>query len=122
MRPGPWSACRVSSGLSGRSCAEPDDEGCGGAEEDVAALVIVIASLALRGETVERIEQTRRRLAKLRVEGLVDRITLPRAGRTRVSFATHYGADVACEWPERSGSLPSWVRTVPRPGCGSGMR
>ncbi|MDQ1051647.1 replication-relaxation family protein [Streptomyces sp. V4I2] len=31
-----------------------------------------------------RIEQTRRRLAKLRTEGLVDRVTLPRAGRTRV--------------------------------------
>ncbi|MFI1488030.1 replication-relaxation family protein [Streptomyces sp. NPDC020747] len=29
-----------------------------------------------------RIEQTRRRLARLRVEGLVDRITLPQAGRT----------------------------------------
>lgn len=47
-----------------------------------------------------RIEQTRRRLAKLQKEGLVDRITLPRAGRTRVWFATHYGADVASEWPE----------------------
>ncbi|MET9915214.1 replication-relaxation family protein [Streptomyces sp. NPDC006476] len=47
-----------------------------------------------------RIEQTRRRLAKLRQEGLVDRITLPRAGRTRVWFATQYGVDVALEWPE----------------------
>ncbi|MFB7328278.1 replication-relaxation family protein [Streptomyces sp. NPDC001698] len=32
-----------------------------------------------------RIEQTRRRLAKLRTEGLIDRITLPQAGRTRGS-------------------------------------
>ncbi|WP_308406579.1 replication-relaxation family protein [Streptomyces sp. AC555_RSS877] len=47
-----------------------------------------------------RIEQTRRRLAKLRSEGLVDRITLPRAGRTRVWFPTPYGVQVACEWPE----------------------
>ncbi|MFF4911310.1 replication-relaxation family protein [Streptomyces sp. NPDC001260] len=47
-----------------------------------------------------RIEQTRRRLAKLRDEGLVDRITLPRAGRTRVWFATQYGVDVVSEWPE----------------------
>ncbi|WP_330323476.1 replication-relaxation family protein [Streptomyces pseudovenezuelae] len=47
-----------------------------------------------------RIEQTRRRLAKLREEGLVDRITLPQAGRTRVWFATQYGVEVASEWPE----------------------
>ncbi|MFI5679982.1 replication-relaxation family protein [Streptomyces cellulosae] len=47
-----------------------------------------------------RIEQTRRRLAKLRSEGLVDRITLPRAGRTRVWFPTQYGVQVAGEWPE----------------------
>ncbi|MER6291094.1 replication-relaxation family protein [Streptomyces sviceus] len=47
-----------------------------------------------------RIEQTRRRLAKLRDEGLVDRITAPRAGRTRVWFATQYGVEVASEWPE----------------------
>ncbi|MEU5599737.1 replication-relaxation family protein [Streptomyces sp. NPDC020298] len=47
-----------------------------------------------------RIEQTRRRLAKLRGEGLIDRVTLPQAGRTRVWFATQYGVDVALEWPE----------------------
>ncbi|GGJ60117.1 replication-relaxation family protein [Streptomyces brasiliensis] len=47
-----------------------------------------------------RIEQTRRRLAKLRNEGLIDRITLPQAGRTRVWFATQYGVQVASEWPE----------------------
>ncbi|MFC8349770.1 replication-relaxation family protein [Streptomyces sp. NPDC057280] len=47
-----------------------------------------------------RIERTRRRLAKLRQEGLVDRITLAQAGRTRVWFATRYGAEVASEWPE----------------------
>jgi hypothetical protein len=38
-----------------------------------------------------RIEQTRRRLARLRSEGLVDRITLPQAGRTRAWFPTPYG-------------------------------
>ncbi|MFB7575488.1 replication-relaxation family protein [Streptomyces sp. NPDC056165] len=53
-----------------------------------------------------RIEQTRRRLAKLRVEGLVDRITLPQAGRTRVWFPTQYGVQVACEWPELRGRRP----------------
>ncbi|WP_217130055.1 replication-relaxation family protein [Streptomyces sp. AC558_RSS880] len=47
-----------------------------------------------------RIEQTRRRLMKLRGEGLVDRITLPQAGRTRVWHPTQYGAQIACEWPE----------------------
>ncbi|TQJ37676.1 replication-relaxation family protein, partial [Streptomyces sp. SLBN-115] len=53
-----------------------------------------------------RIEQTRRRLAKLRAEGLVDRITLPQAGRTRVWFATRYGVQVAAEWPELRGRRP----------------
>lgn len=60
-----------------------------------------------------RIEQTRRRLARLRAEGLVDRITLPRAGRTRVWFPTAYGAQLACEWPEMRGRRPS--RTVSDP-------
>ncbi|MFD7935312.1 replication-relaxation family protein [Streptomyces sp. NPDC059755] len=53
-----------------------------------------------------RIEQTRRRLAKFRAEGLVDRITLPQAGRTRVWFATGYGVQVAGEWPELRGRRP----------------
>ncbi|MER5195650.1 replication-relaxation family protein [Streptomyces sp. NPDC002755] len=53
-----------------------------------------------------RIEQTRRRLAKLRAEGLVDRITLPQAGRSRVWFATRYGVRVASEWPELRGRRP----------------
>ncbi|MFJ3414939.1 replication-relaxation family protein [Streptomyces sp. NPDC086082] len=60
-----------------------------------------------------RIEQTRRRLARLRVEGLVDRITLPQAGRTRVWFPTAYGVQLACEWPEMRGHRPS--RTVSDP-------
>ncbi|MFE9299352.1 replication-relaxation family protein [Streptomyces niveus] len=47
-----------------------------------------------------RIEQTRRRLAKLRAEGLVDRVTLPQAGRLRAWFPTAYGVRVAMEWPE----------------------
>ncbi|MGW3512657.1 replication-relaxation family protein [Streptomyces sp. NPDC000994] len=54
-----------------------------------------------------RIEQTRRRLAKLRAEGLIDRITMPQAGRTRVWFPTQYGVQVASEWPELRGRRPS---------------
>ncbi|MBP2056368.1 hypothetical protein J2Z21_009386 [Streptomyces griseochromogenes] len=60
-----------------------------------------------------RIEQTRRRLARLRDEGLVDRITLPQAGRTRVWFPTPYGVHLASEWPEMRGHRPS--RTVSDP-------
>ncbi|MFF2999467.1 replication-relaxation family protein [Streptomyces sp. NPDC057950] len=54
-----------------------------------------------------RIEQTRRRLAKLRAEGLVDRITLAQAGRTRVWFSTVHGARIVFEWPELRGRRPS---------------
>ncbi|WAU78403.1 replication-relaxation family protein (plasmid) [Streptomyces sp. Qhu-G9] len=50
-----------------------------------------------------RIEQTRRRMAKLRLEGLVDRVTLAQAGRTRVWFVTEYGARVAAQLPELRG-------------------
>ncbi|CAL9654512.1 hypothetical protein SUDANB176_06739 [Streptomyces sp. enrichment culture] len=57
-----------------------------------------------------RIEQTRRRLVKLRREGLIDRVTLPQAGRTRVWFLTQYGAQIAAEWPELRHWQPS--RTV----------
>ncbi|MFJ9481472.1 replication-relaxation family protein [Streptomyces mirabilis] len=60
-----------------------------------------------------RIEQTRRRLARLREEGLVDRITLPQAGRTRVWFPTSYAVQLASEWPEMRGHRPS--RTVSDP-------
>jgi hypothetical protein len=60
-----------------------------------------------------RIEQTRRRLARLRVEELVDRITLPQAGRTRVWFPTAYGVQLASEWPEMRGRRLS--RTVSDP-------
>ncbi|MER7572973.1 replication-relaxation family protein [Streptomyces sp. NPDC126514] len=57
-----------------------------------------------------RIEQTRRRMAKLRSEGLVDRITLPQAGRLRAWFPTSYGAQIAAEWPELRGRrLPRMV-------------
>ncbi|MFF2938052.1 replication-relaxation family protein [Streptomyces mirabilis] len=58
-------------------------------------------------------EQTRRRLARLRSEGLIDRITLPQAGRTRVGFPTAYGVQLASEWPELGGHRPS--RTVSDP-------
>ncbi|MEW1797973.1 replication-relaxation family protein [Streptomyces niveus] len=53
-----------------------------------------------------RIEQTRRRLAKLRAEGLVDRVTLPQSGRLRAWFPTAYGVRVAMEWPELNGRRP----------------
>ncbi|MEV7738889.1 replication-relaxation family protein [Streptomyces sp. NPDC088921] len=60
-----------------------------------------------------RIEQTRRRLARLREEGLADRITLPQAGRRRVWFPTAYGARLACEWPELRGRRPSRAASDP---------
>ncbi|WST00220.1 replication-relaxation family protein [Streptomyces phaeochromogenes] len=60
-----------------------------------------------------RVEQTRRRMAKLRNEGLVDRITLPQAGRLRVWFPTSYGTQIASEWPELRGRRPP--RTVSDP-------
>ncbi|MEU2623062.1 hypothetical protein ABZ642_33975 [Streptomyces sp. NPDC007157] len=60
-----------------------------------------------------RIEETRRRLARLRAQGLVDRITLPQAGRKRVWFPTVYGARLAGEWPELRGRPAS--RTVSDP-------
>ncbi|MFF7925780.1 replication-relaxation family protein [Streptomyces mirabilis] len=63
-----------------------------------------------------RIEQTRRRLARLRAEGLIDRITLPQAGRTRVWFPTPCGVQLASEWPEMRGHRPS--RTVSDPTAG----
>ncbi|MCL7429794.1 replication-relaxation family protein [Streptomyces sp. YS415] len=71
-----------------------------------------------------RIEQTRRRLAKLRSEGLIDRITLPQAGRTRVWFATPYGVQVACQWPELRGVRPPKTasdRTAVRLRAGHGL-
>ncbi|NMI55959.1 MULTISPECIES: replication-relaxation family protein [unclassified Streptomyces] len=60
-----------------------------------------------------RIEQTRRRLARLRQEGLTARITLPQAGRLRMWFPTRYGVQLASEWPEMRGRRPS--KTVSDP-------
>ncbi|MGX1274924.1 replication-relaxation family protein [Streptomyces phaeoluteigriseus] len=71
-----------------------------------------------------RIEQSRRRLAKLRGEGLVDRVTLPQAGRTRVWFPTAYGVQVASAWPELRGRrAPRTVsdRTAVRLRVGHGL-
>ncbi|WP_307530815.1 replication-relaxation family protein [Streptomyces umbrinus] len=71
-----------------------------------------------------RIEQTRRRLTKLRDEGLVDRITLPQAGRMRVWFPTGYGVQVAGEWPELRGRRPPRKvsdRTAVRLRAGHGL-
>lgn len=54
-----------------------------------------------------RIDPTRRRVAKLRGKGLVDRVTLPQAGRLRAwSPTTEHGARIACEWPELPGRQP----------------
>ncbi|MFF8639037.1 replication-relaxation family protein [Streptomyces pilosus] len=53
-----------------------------------------------------RVEQTRRRLAKLRQEGIIDRITLPQTGRTRVWYPTRHGAQLAGGWPEMRGRQP----------------
>ncbi|CAL9328590.1 replication-relaxation family protein [Streptomyces sp. enrichment culture] len=53
-----------------------------------------------------RIKQTRRRLAKLRQKDLIDRITLPQTGRTRVWYPTRHGAQLAGEWPEMRGRRP----------------
>ncbi|MGW0819425.1 replication-relaxation family protein [Streptomyces viridiviolaceus] len=41
---------------------------------------------------------------------MIDRVTLPQAGRTRVWFLTEYGAQIAAEWPELRHWQPS--RTV----------
>jgi hypothetical protein len=71
-----------------------------------------------------RIEQTRRRLMKLREEGLIDRITLPQAGRTRVWHPTQYGAQIASEWPELRGRRPprgAVDRTAVRLKVGHGL-
>ncbi|MFF4733478.1 replication-relaxation family protein [Streptomyces mirabilis] len=65
-----------------------------------------------------RIKQTRRRLARLRAEGLIDRITLPQAGRTRVWFPTPYGVQLASEWPEMRGHRPPPGPCPTRRPCG----
>ncbi|WP_371129959.1 replication-relaxation family protein [Streptomyces sp. 2231.1] len=70
-----------------------------------------------------RIEQTRRRLLKLRTEGLVERITLPQAGRLQVWYPTAYGVQVASGWPELRGRRPPRTgRTAPPCGSVSGTR
>ncbi|MFE5894903.1 replication-relaxation family protein [Streptomyces sp. NPDC056462] len=68
-----------------------------------------------------RIEQTRRRLVKLRDEGLVDRVTLAQAGRARVWFVTQYGLDVL-RWQEVSKRIArSFLFHPPSPvGCAPG--
>ncbi|WP_435280079.1 replication-relaxation family protein [Streptomyces sp. 1222.5] len=58
-----------------------------------------------------RIEQTRRRLLKLRAEGLIDRVTLPQAGRLRVWHPRAYGAQIASGWPELRGRRPPRTAT-----------
>ncbi|MEU3550634.1 hypothetical protein [Streptomyces longwoodensis] len=64
-----------------------------------------------------RIEQTRRQLAWLRQEGLVDRVTLPQAGRTRAWFPTatacsSLASGPSCVGTGRLGPCPI------RPQCG----
>ncbi|MFE0452464.1 replication-relaxation family protein [Streptomyces sp. NPDC058914] len=68
-----------------------------------------------------RIEQTRRQLMNLRGEGLIGRVTLLQAGRTRVWHVTQYGAQVASECPSCEAGGPRGVRTTRlRCGWGSG--
>lgn len=72
----------------------------------------------------ERIGQTRRRLAQLRAKGVVDRITVGRAGRGRVWFPTPYGARMAGQWPELLGRRPSrrvWDRSTVRHRAGHAL-
>ncbi|REH18405.1 MULTISPECIES: hypothetical protein [unclassified Streptomyces] len=65
-----------------------------------------------------QIEQIRRRLVKLRGEGLIDRVTLPQAGRTRVWYSTRYGAQVRFRvGPSSAAAGPRGARTIaPRHG------
>ncbi|MET7457839.1 replication-relaxation family protein [Streptomyces sp. NPDC005574] len=83
-----------------------------GAGDRLALAVLVQYRMVTTGQMHQiiapavRIEQTRRRLAKLKAEGLIDRITLPQAGRTRVWFPTQYGVQVTSEWPELRGRRP----------------
>lgn len=72
---------------------------------------------------IVRIEQTRRRLARLRDKGLTERITLPQAGRLRVWFPTQYGVQLASERP-RCGAGGRRRRCPIRPphDCGPGTR
>jgi len=63
-----------------------------------------------------RVEQTRRRLAKLRGEGLVDRVTLPQAGRLRANSRPSTG----CGWRRSgrnygAGGHPGWWLPAPVP-------
>ena len=53
-----------------------------------------------------RIEQPRRRLARLREEQLVECVTLPQPGRLRAWFPTPYGVRIAAQWPEFRGQRP----------------
>ena len=49
-------------------------------------------------------EATRRRLAALREQNLIDHITLPQPGRTRIWFLTDYGRQICADWPELRGT------------------
>ncbi|MGX1487744.1 hypothetical protein RKD41_000003 [Streptomyces tendae] len=95
----------------GRGVAVVGVEGVGGDRLALAVLAQHRMATAVQLHVMTapgvRIEQTRRRLVKLRTEGLVDCVTLPQAGRTRVWFVTRYGAEVASEWPELRGWRPS---------------
>lgn len=71
----------------------------------VGAYTVVRASPpTVRGWVANRVVATGllsgRRLARLREEGLLERMTLPQAGRRRVWFPTTYWVRVVCQWPE----------------------
>ncbi|MGX4694725.1 hypothetical protein [Streptomyces sp. JNUCC 63] len=70
-----------------------------------------------------RIEQTRRRPAKLRTEGLVDRITLPQAGGPGCGFPPGTGCRSRASGRScGGGDRQERCRTGPRRGCGLGTR
>ncbi|GGN81516.1 hypothetical protein GCM10011579_068180 [Streptomyces albiflavescens] len=60
-------------------------------------------------------EQTRRWLSKLRGEGLVERVTLPRRGRLRAWFPTEYGVWVLAPGRRRApiGRAALMVEPIP---------
>ncbi len=60
-----------------------------------------------------RSEQTRCRLARLHLEGLLDRITLPQAGEPS-GFPNPYGVQSPPRWSEMRGHRPSGAAVAAR--------
>ncbi|MDH6580824.1 replication-relaxation family protein, partial [Kitasatospora sp. MAP5-34] len=62
-------------------------------------------------------EQMRRRLRRLKGEGLVEEVVLPQAGKLRARFLTEHGSRIAATFPELEG-----VSSPPLPGDKSAAR